>query len=134
VRYSLASSQCAASVQVGEGVGQGEGGQVRARKQALFEARELRYSRAQLRTMLSAEDIRAVLKRRLAEAASQGKQHLDVKSGDLHREVGGYPAQDHRMPLVCEVMKGEMKPGDQIIVQPPSGKGAPLTIRYCLPR
>ncbi len=26
---------------------------------------------------------------------------VDVKSGDLHRTVGGYPSNNHRMPICC---------------------------------
>ena len=67
-------------------------------------------------------------------AQSQRTLHVDVKSGDLHRRVGGYPGRNHRMPLCCEVMKRNIKQGDQILQQPPSGQGATLIIRYKLPR
>jgi 5-methylcytosine-specific restriction protein A len=59
---------------------------------------------------------------------------VDVKSGDLHRRVGGYPSYDHRMPICCSVMKNIMKSGDIILHKPPSGQGASLIIRYKLPR
>jgi 5-methylcytosine-specific restriction protein A len=48
--------------------------------------------------------------------------------------VGGYPGENHRMPVCCEVMRSTMAPGDQVVETPPSGKGAALTIRYRLPR
>lgn len=67
-------------------------------------------------------------------AQGQGNLYVDVKSGDLHRRVGGYPGRNHRMPLCCKVMKRNMKQGDQILQQPPSGQGATLVIRYKLPR
>jgi len=67
-------------------------------------------------------------------AQNQGNPHVDVKSGDLHRRVGGYPKHNHRMPLCCKIMKQNMKQGDQILQQPPSGQGATLLIRYKLPR
>jgi len=53
-----------------------------------------------------------------------------VRSGDLHRYVGGYPGRDHRMPLCCEVMKEKMQPSDQILNSPSSGQGANLEILY----
>jgi 5-methylcytosine-specific restriction protein A len=67
-------------------------------------------------------------------AACGGRSFEDVVSGDLHRTVGGYPGSSHRMPACCAVMTRAMRPGDRIIAQPPSGKGATLTIRYRLPR
>jgi 5-methylcytosine-specific restriction protein A len=55
---------------------------------------------------------------------------VDVNSGDLHRQVGGYPGRNHRMPVCCEVMYGKMKGDDAVLSAPPKGKGASLTIRY----
>ena len=63
-----------------------------------------------------------------------GKSFIDVNAGNLHRKVGGYPGRNHRMPSCNEVMKKNMRPGDQILAQPPKGKGASFTIRYKLPR
>ena len=57
-----------------------------------------------------------------------------VTSGDLHRLVGGYPGRNHNMAGCCSVMMNMRRPGDKILAQPPSGKGATLTIRYVLPR
>jgi len=67
-------------------------------------------------------------------ATNQGINSIDITSGDLHREVGGYPGQNHRMPTCCYVMKENMKLGDTILSQPEKGKGATLVIRYILPR
>lgn len=61
-------------------------------------------------------------------------EFIDVKSGDLHRMVGGYPGPSHRMPLCCRVMRQNMRPGDSVINEPPKGAGAGLVIRYMLPR
>ncbi len=38
------------------------------------------------------------------------------------------------MPILFQVMKSNVAPGDTILEQPPSGKGATLLIRYRLPR
>ena len=72
----------------------------------------------------TAEDFRAVLRARLQRATETGEMSLDVRSGDLHREVGGYPGQDHRMPVCCQVMRGEMTKADELVTAPPKGNGA----------
>ena len=84
----------------------------------------------------TAEDFRAELGRRLVRAQRAGHPHIDIKSGDLHRDLGGYPGYrgSHRMPTCCDVMMTAMGAGDKIISAPPSGKGATLVIRYKLPR
>jgi 5-methylcytosine-specific restriction protein A len=71
---------------------------------------------------------------RFRSAHRSGMSFVDVVSRDLHRDVGGYPGPDHRMPVCCSVMERGMRPGDRIISAPPKGKGATLTIRYRLPR
>ncbi len=80
------------------------------------------------------EDFQRELDKVFAKAQQEGKPFIEVKSGDLHRSVGGYPGPNHRIPLCCTVMKRTMKPGDEILRQPPSGLGATLTIRFELPR
>jgi len=67
-------------------------------------------------------------------SARDGRTRVDVEAGDLHRMVGGYPGPNHRMPVCCSVMRRNMKPGDEEIAEPPSGKGASLRIRYRLSR
>jgi 5-methylcytosine-specific restriction protein A len=71
---------------------------------------------------------------RFETAEKSRRPFVDVVSGDLHREVGGYPGPDHRMPVCCSVMQRQVRPGDLIVDAPPKGKGATLTIRYKLPR
>ena len=78
----------------------------------------------------TAQNFQIELNNIFASAKQQGKLYVDVRAGDLHRKVGGYPGRNHRMPLCCEVMKRNMKPGDRILQQPPSGQGANLVIRY----
>lgn len=84
--------------------------------------------------MPTAKDFEAVLQGIFDGAEREGKEYVDVVSGKLHRQVGGYPGSNHRMPDCCHVMKRIMKQGDDILYQPPSGQGATLTIRYSLPR
>jgi len=82
----------------------------------------------------TAQDFQKELNKIFQGAQQQGKPYVDVKSGELHRRVGGYPGHNHRMPVCCEVMRRNMKPQDQILQEPPSGQGATLVIRYKLPR
>ncbi len=82
----------------------------------------------------TAGEFRAALDRRLAAAEREGRAHLDVGAGDLHREVGGYPGPGHRLPGCCLVMRGACGPGDEVVEAPPEGVGATLVIRYGLPR
>lgn len=81
-----------------------------------------------------AQDFQNELSRLFAAAQQNGQPFIDVKSGDLHRSVGSYPGTNHRMPICCDVMKRNMRNGDQIQQQPRKGKGATLVIRYNLPR
>jgi len=89
---------------------------------------------AERRLPPTTEDFQAELDKVFAAAQQEGKPFIEVKSGDLHRSVGGYPGRNHRIPLCCTVMKRNMKPGDEILQQPRSGLGATLTIRFELPR
>jgi len=82
----------------------------------------------------TSKNFRKILKSILEDAQKKGEEFIDIKSGDLHRKVGGYPKHNHRMPLCCTVMKNEMKPEDEILKTPPSGYGANLIIRFRLPR
>lgn len=84
--------------------------------------------------MPGSEALRSELKSMLRAATAEGRKHLDVNAGELHRAVGGYPGKNHRMPVCCSVMKQEMGPKDTILSEPPSGHGASLTVRYMLPR
>jgi hypothetical protein len=83
---------------------------------------------------LNAAIFRQALKNILQQAQAQGQPFVDVLAGNLHRQVGGYPGKNHRMPLCCSVMRSMMMPGDQVLQAPPKGQGASLRIRYKLPR
>jgi hypothetical protein len=84
--------------------------------------------------MPEADDFRAALQKRLAEAEKNRESHCDVQSGDLHRDVGIYPASNHLMPICCDVMRQAMRGEDWIIREPPKKNGASVVIRYMLPR
>jgi len=81
-----------------------------------------------------AGDFRNALRVSFEEAEHNGLSHIDVQAGNLHRQVGGYPGANHRMPICCDAMRAIMTPGDRILDAPPSRRGASLTIRYKLPR
>ena len=70
----------------------------------------------------------------LQESERSGARSVQVRAGDLHRLVGGYPGNAHRMPVCCSVMRALMGPGDRTVHAPPKGNGASLTIEYVLPR
>jgi len=82
----------------------------------------------------SADDFKTELENFFRDGEKFGLSYIDIKSGELHRRVGGYPGHNHRMPVCCQVMKNNMQEGDEILQEPPSGKGATLIIRYRLPR
>ena len=49
----------------------------------------------------------------ILNAARQiGKSYVDVGSGNLHRQVRGYPNSSHRMAVCCEVMRRMMRGQD----------------------
>jgi tetratricopeptide (TPR) repeat protein len=80
------------------------------------------------------QDFQTYLGALLKRAENDRKSFFIIESGDLHRQVGGYPGPNHRMPICCEVMYGMMQQGDQILYAPPKGRGASLKIQYQLPR
>ncbi len=78
------------------------------------------------------ERFRPALDGRFSEAKREKQPYLEVNSGSLHREVGGYPGPTHRMPVCCGAMRNAMRTGDKIVDEPPKGNGTSLTIRYKL--
>jgi len=66
----------------------------------------------------------------LEEAHREGKDAVTVLAGNLHRQVSGYPARNHRMPVCCSVMRRKMGSSDEVIYAPPKGSGATLLVRY----
>ena len=78
------------------------------------------------------EDFQIALENRIQRAREQGKRSIEVRSGDLHGGVGGYPGRNHRMPLCCAVMQDAMREGDTVESSPESGQGASLLILYVI--
>lgn len=82
--------------------------------------------------MPNTDDFRAELNARIERAGRLGRAHIDVNAGELHRALGGYPSPEHAMPSCCNVMRERFDPAvDEILAEPPSGRGASLSIRYC---
>lgn len=84
--------------------------------------------------MPRAEEFREQLLEVFRVAQQKGQSEVVVNAGDLHKKIGGYPGRNQRMPVCCDVMRNTMRQGDEILSEPPKGKGATLTIRYLLPR
>lgn len=84
--------------------------------------------------MPTAVDFRDQLAKEIESAEAAGKGYVDIRSGDLHTKLGGYPGPSHRMPVCCNVMRAEMHNGDEELESPPRGRGANLVIRYRIPR
>ena len=68
------------------------------------------------------DDFRSELMAQIKRAEGRGAPHVEINAGELHRQMGGYPAED-RMPACCEAMYGEKRDGDEIISAPARGKG-----------
>ena len=85
-------------------------------------------------TGTAVEKFRGRLLEMLADAHVRGDGMIQVRAGDLHKLVGGYPGPNHRMPSCCSAMRSVMEGEDRIVQQPPKGNGASLTIEYRLPR
>lgn len=73
--------------------------------------------------MPSGADFHAALQKAFQSASREGVRYLDVQAGSLHRQVGGYPGRNHRIPVCCAAMRAEMLEGDKVLSAPPKGKG-----------
>jgi hypothetical protein len=85
------------------------------------------------------ETFRSELVAQILRAQRQGRPHIEVNAGELHRVVGGYPPKagepQHSMPSCCDAMREEYKKGEaEIVHETESGRAPALTIRYYLPR
>lgn len=79
-------------------------------------------------TKKTANDVRIYIDKLLQEAKIQGKDYIDLVSGDIHKQLG----MKNRMPQVCRIMYEKMIPGDEILHTTPSGKSSTIEIRYKL--
>src|SRR4029077_14678896 len=63
-------------------------------------------------------------------ARQSGNPYVDVESGNLHQQAGGYANANHKMPVCCEVIRRMMRVGDSVLRETTSGQDATLTVRY----
>lgn len=70
----------------------------------------------------------------LAHAQEQGRPHVEINAGELHRQVGGYPSPDNRMQTCCASLLASMGGGDVVIFESERPDDASLTVRFALPR
>lgn len=88
--------------------------------------------------MPATDDFRAELEAQIDRAIKQGRLHIEINAGELHRTVGGYPpkaGQSHSMPSCCNVLREEHKRGNAVVIyETESGQAPALTIRYYFPR
>ncbi len=76
------------------------------------------------------KDFIQALSNKLNHAQLEGKSFIDIRAGDLHKEVDG----SNRMPTCCSAMEELKQEEDEYLYRPPMGRGANLRIRYHLPR
>jgi len=81
--------------------------------------------------MASMKDFRDELEAQIARAARQGRPHVEINAGELHRVVS---PTESRHPMACAAMRQMQRADDEVIKSPPAGDGPSLTIRYVLPR
>ena len=79
-------------------------------------------------TISNVEVARNHIREALLKAKESGVKHVDIVSGDIHRQLGWV----QRMPSVCGAMKSISGYKCDILCSPPSGMGATLKIRYHL--
>ena len=66
----------------------------------------------------TANDFRRELGGLFRAAGELGFTGVEVEVGNLHRRIGGYPEQNYRMPVSCEVMRKAMNSGDSVTSEP----------------
>lgn len=86
--------------------------------------------------MATAKEFRQALIDTMRQTELKGRGFLEITAGELHQRVGGYPGQNHRIPMCCRIMKVYLSEawGDRLVDGPPNGQGASLRIRYRIPR
>ncbi|MGF6312605.1 hypothetical protein ABIB82_006498 [Bradyrhizobium sp. i1.8.4] len=81
--------------------------------------------------MPTTEEFREEAEAQIGRAARQGRPHIEINAGELHRIVS--PDQN-RHSMACNAMRQLMGPADLVIYEPPAGDGPSFTVRYALPR
>lgn len=81
--------------------------------------------------MATMEAFRKELDAQISRAEKQGRPHVEINAGELHRVVS---PDENRHRMACVVMRELQRPSDQVIHSPPAGDGPSFTVRYALPR
>jgi hypothetical protein len=81
--------------------------------------------------MVTMNDFREELQAQIKRAIGQGRPHVEINAGELHRVVS---PSENRHPMACAAMREFQKPSDEVIHAPPAGDGPSFTLRYMLPR
>lgn len=72
------------------------------------------------------EDVRVYILEKIAEMQSTGTDYIDVKAGDVAKELN----VKQRTPTICGGMRKAMEEQDEILYAPPKGNGTRFTVRY----
>ena len=81
--------------------------------------------------MPTTEEFREEAAAQIGRAARQGRPHIEINAGELHRVV----TPDQNMhAMACSAMRQLMGPADVVIYEPPDEDGPSFTVRYALPR
>jgi len=77
------------------------------------------------------DDFRRELLAQIDRATRQGRTHVEINAGEIHRIVS---PNENRHPMACNAMREILKADDIEVFSPPAGNGASYTVRYALPR
>jgi hypothetical protein len=97
-----------------------------------------KYGADMLEKVPSPDDFRDEIAAMIDRAAKQGRPHVEINAGELHRKLGGYPQKHnkyHHIPSCCEAMRAEFRRGNaEVIYETKSRWAASFTVRYNIPR
>lgn len=79
---------------------------------------------------VTTKEFRDEIYKKIEKAKEMGLHSIVINSGELHRNMGGYPGKGHSMPSCCDAMRSIEEYEIVEISSPPKGKGATLTLEY----
>ncbi len=81
--------------------------------------------------MATMDEFRRELQAQIGRAQKQGRAHIEINAGELHRIVS---PSENRHPMACNAMRELIAGLDEVLHSPPAGDGPSFTVRYMLPR